>query len=349
MHPALILAVSAALSVATAQAADLVAARPGLMCHSKAALSRLTLPDGDSRTHLPDPAPADERLADTGGCYDLDGSAQRVTVIKAFHNTSIVSTAVAGAGPSDATTFVVPNVDFEPADAPGSAPGPAAPHPGPTPPGYAVAERMPVGGAASDDLVLLLDRRLTPDLRHAMWEQTSVVGDVMDAHDPRQAEFKARPVLNAQLRLMSRDGTVLDTLRTGYPLAEVKPAPIHGLPAPLFEFTDDESAGFGGFSGPATLLLTPSTTALRPVAFVSDSDGTRETLVLASTLHAGWTIVPSRQGGPDEIEAAYCPGGGTSHLFLLTYRFRDGAWHEARRTGEACGDLEAMPPPDDFP
>jgi hypothetical protein len=343
MRLALLAAIGAVLSIAAAQAEDLVATRPGVMCHSAAALAKLTLPGGDSRTHLPNPSAADQKLAESGGCSDIL-LGQHVTVLQAFHNTSIVRDRVAGNA-----TLVVPNIDFEPADATGPRPLSTEPDGAAIPAGYRVAQRLPIGGPGSNALVVLIDRRLTPDLRKAMWHHSAYVSDALDDTDPRQAEFKLHPVLDAQLRLVSPDGNVLDELKTSYPLAEVETAPIRGLPFPVFQFSVDESAGFGGFSGPETLLLTPTSTQLRPMDFVSDKDGTADTLGLPDTLHAGWVIVPGRQAGVDEIEVADCPGGDDGHLQLYTYRFRDGRWHQAERTGDACGDLEVMPPRSAFP
>jgi hypothetical protein len=342
MRIALLAALAAAASISAAQAEDLVATRPGLMCQSTAALARLTLPGGDSRTHLPHPAAADQQLADTGGCYDL-WLGERVTVIEAFHNTSIVVT-----GTEDPTHRVIPNIDFEPADATG--PAPRSTEPGAAiPAGYRAVQRVPVGGRASDTLVVLLDRRLTADLRKEMWHKTSDVSMALDPKDPRQAVFQRRPVLNAQLRLVSPEGTVLDELETSYPLAEVRTAPIHGLPYPVFQFSVDESAASGGFSGPATLLLTPASTQLRPMAFVPDGDQRPETLVLIEAERDVWAVAPAPQGGPGEIEEAFCPAASAPHLLLFTYRFRGGRWHQARRIGDACNVIEAMPPRTAFP
>ena len=100
---------------------------------------------------------------------------------------------------------------------------------------------------------------------------------------------------------------------------------MRGPPTPTFLFTVDMSAGWGGFSGPATWLLTPATTQLAPVPFVPEGKGKGGEIGLASTLHAGWRIVPPRRGGSEEIESAYCPGGAeVAALTLGTYRFHDG-------------------------
>jgi hypothetical protein len=298
---------------------------------------------GRRQPHPPAPSGcADQQLAGTGGCYDL-WLGERVTVIKAFHNTSIVVT-----GTEDTTNRVIPNIDFEPAD--GTGPAPLSTEPGAAvPAGYRVAQRVVIAGRASDALVVLLDRRLTADLRKAMWGTTSDVGMALAPTDPRQAVFQRRPVLNAQLRLVSPHGTVLDELKTSYPLAEVGEAPIRGLPYSVFQFSVDESAGFGGFSGPATLLLTPTSTQLRPMAFVSESDPRPETLVLIEAGRDLWKVAPAPQGGPDGIDEAFCPAGSAPRLLLFTYRFHDGRWHQARRTGDACNVIEAIPPRTAFP
>ncbi|MDP9097272.1 MAG: hypothetical protein M3N26_12095, partial [Pseudomonadota bacterium] len=59
-----------------ASAADLIAIRPGLMCVSTDALARLTLPSGESRTHVPAPRPNDLRVAAAGGCIDIPPGAR---------------------------------------------------------------------------------------------------------------------------------------------------------------------------------------------------------------------------------------------------------------------------------
>lgn len=118
---AILLLAAAAVPPKAALAGALVAVRPGLMCSSPDALSRLTLPGGAGRTAAPDATPEDFEAKQQGGCIDIPPGA-RVAVQAARRQTSIVLFD-AGDG-RGARAFVVPNVDFSPA-----APLPAAPPP----------------------------------------------------------------------------------------------------------------------------------------------------------------------------------------------------------------------------
>ena len=342
MRDAVVFGAVLMLAAGGARGEALVATRPGVMCRSADVLGRLTLPNGDSRTHAAVRRPEDVALAESGGCIDIPPGA-RVTVRQAFRNTSIV-----GYGAPDGPPYVVPNIDFA-AAGPGAAAGtPDAPA-GAMPAGYAVVQRMPVAGAEPDTLVLLEDRRLTPRVRDKLWGGGDVTL-VFEPTDPIVADVKRRPLLNARLQLLSPTGAVLAERKEEYPLAKIEAAPIHGLPTPAVLFTVDMSVGWGGFHGPATWLLTPATTQLTPLQFVPEGKGKGGEIGLAATLHALWQIVPARRGGPEEIESVYCPGGDEVQVLTLwTYRFHDGQWHRAERRGGECGDLEVMPPRSAFP
>ena len=343
MRATLVFAATLMLVCGAAKGQELVAIRPGVMCRSADVLGKLTLPSGDSRTHAAS-RPEDMALAASGGCIDIPPDA-RVTVRQPFRNTSIVSY-----GGPDAPPYVVPNIDFQPdgsAHATGTAP-PAAAR-GAAPVGFSVVQPLPVASPGSPRLVLLEDRRLTLRLREELWGKGDV-DIVLDEHDPLVTEVKRRPLLNARLQLLSFAGAVVAETRTEHPLAKVEVAPIHGLPAPAVVFTVDESVGMGGFNGPSTTLLSPTTTQLAPVQSVSEGNGKVSDIQLASTMHTGWRIVPARHGGPEEIESAYCPGGSEVQMLSLeTYRFHDGQWHRAERRGGACEDLETMPSRSAFP
>ena len=82
------------------------------MCASPQALSRLTLPDGSSRTASQTARGADLATKQAGGCLDIPAGAT-VSVVTARKNTSIV-TFDAGDG-RGSRSFVVPNIDFAPA------------------------------------------------------------------------------------------------------------------------------------------------------------------------------------------------------------------------------------------
>ena len=125
-------------------AADLMSVRPGLMCASKEALARLTLPNGDSRTHGPGARASDLQAAAAGGCIDIPRGA-RVAVQQGFRNTSVVT--------YSGETLVVPNIDFAPA---GSGGGGGAPR-------LTATTRLEAGDGGT--LVLFEDSRITPRVR----------------------------------------------------------------------------------------------------------------------------------------------------------------------------------------
>lgn len=102
---------AAAVFPKAALADVLVAVRPGLMCSSPEALSRLTLPGGIDRTAAPGATPEDFEAKQQGGCTAIPPGA-RVAVQAARRQTStVLFDAGDGRG---ARTFVVPNIDFSP-------------------------------------------------------------------------------------------------------------------------------------------------------------------------------------------------------------------------------------------
>ena len=193
--------------------------------------------------------------------------------------------------------------------------------------------------------MVLEDGRLTPALRERLWG-TGDPDVAFGPHDPLLAQLTRQPLLPARLQLLSPMGQVLaETREKDYPLAKVKPAPIHGLPVPMIFYTVDMSAGLGGFSGPAATALTPTTQALAPVHDIPERGGKPEILGFMSTLHHQWAIVPARRGGPEEIEDARCDRTTSDgRLILIVHHFHDGQWHRAERNAGACDDAEVMPP-----
>ncbi len=321
-------------SSGSALAQQLIATRPGLMCASTDALGRLTLPNGDSRTHALGPRPDDLAAASAGGCIDIPPGA-RVQVQQAFRNTSRVVYAGPGA-PADGL-MTIPNIDFRP-DTDTASPAAAIL----VPPGLAIAQHVAAGGGKT--LVLLQDARLTPAIRRAM---ESSGGEPVMAFPDRGAlynEFTARPIRNGQLLLLSGEGQVIGRRPFAYPFATIKPAPLHGMSAPTFLFEIDESAGTGS-TGPVTELLAPVQQGLDPVQAAGDRGGRPGPIRLSATIVAMWRIVPARSGGTEEIEEATCgrDANGSGTLYLRTYRFHDGRWTFAARSGGECGELEVFP------
>lgn len=312
---------------AAAMAADLVAIRPGVACRSPEALARLTLPDGESRSHAVAPAGADLAAAKAGGCIDLRPGTI-LALGTARRNTSIVTSGMAS-GP-----LVVPNVDVEPV-AQGTRPAGG---------GLVVTAHLPTGDGRA--LEVLEDERITPDLRHAMWGSADDPAMLLDPADPRLAALHARPLLPARLRLVDPAGTVVAQTGLDQPLAMVAPAPLDGLPAPAFLLTVDESAGFGSYSGPGTTLLVPERQGLAPLQ-ATGADGRPSVIELARTLKTTWRIVPPRTGRTQEIEFAACRPAGSRPDFTTTYstyRYRDGGWQVASRATPGLTEFDGPAP-----
>jgi hypothetical protein len=330
-----------------ARADDLIAMHPGVMCASADALARLTLPDGDSRTHAAAPEPQTLSVAASGGCIDIKPGIT-VTVQKAFKNTSVVT--YRGAGVQTDQTFVIPNIDFVAAtgertqtaaqvsvppstQASVQTPARATPQPiassAPTAPtlapGYRVAQRVPTADRAGTVLEILEDARITPELQKTLWGTGAGADGLPDG-------VSHAPLLNAQVQLVSAADTVLASRKLDYPLATLEPAPLHGLPSPAWFLTDDETAPMGSYSGPATEMLVPSHSGLEPVGYES-AQGEATPLVLARTGKADWRVVSPRSGTTEEIEAAFCTPADAGNFVTTyrTYRFVDGKWQAASR------------------
>ncbi len=314
-----------------ARADEWVAAKPGVMCASADALGRLTLPNGDSRTHRAVPTAADLATASAGGCVDI-AVGQHVTTVETYRNTSVAL--VGGA------RLTIPNVDFDPATASASN--------APVLTGYRVASHLAID--SGNAIEVLVDSRISPQLAEQMWNTSDDPGFVLPEGDPRAAAFTKSPPRPAQVRLVDASGGVLAQQLEDEPLARVTVAKWHGLTAPTYLLTVDHSIGMGSYAGPSTTLLTPSVTALSPVTYAG-AHGRSGILTLASTLKTGWQVVHGRAGGPDEIEQALCRPGTKDDFTITyqTYRLVDGSWQMAERQVPGFWENESFPPRSSFP
>ncbi len=337
MRPIAWLLIWAAPAIAAslpAVADDLVAVRPGVLCASAAALASLTLPGGDSRTHVPSPRPQDLATARRGGCNDVV-LGHLVEVRAAHRNSSVVTS------PGSSDPLFAPNVDFQPlADVP-------------SPPawdGFVRTQHVATGAADGSALVVLEDARLTPDLRRMMWGVAEDPEFVLDQHDQRLAGFKTRPLRPARLLLVDAQGGVLQVRQLMELQAIVWPAPLLGLPAPGFMLTVDDSIGMGSYAGRVTTLLLPSLHGLDPETAAS-ADGARTPIELGDTLKTSWTIVPSG-GGAGAIELVACRPTGSAADFVTTYstyRLAGDGWRVASRRQDGIWEDDTFPSRAAFP
>jgi hypothetical protein len=155
--PWVIAAAGLALLYQSSGPADLVAIKPGVMCISAQAVAKLTLPNGDSRTHEPIVLPEDLVVAASGGCVDIPLGVR----FTAHH--SLGTTSAVDYGPSTLRLFVVPNIDLRSVPAlPKGAAARSVISPPSVPPDRVVTERLPVDGIGRDVLVMREDERATP-------------------------------------------------------------------------------------------------------------------------------------------------------------------------------------------
>ena len=322
----------AGLVALPALADELVATKPGVMCASAEALARLTLPNGDSRTHAPNPAAADVALAAAGGCVDIKPGA-RATVLETYRNTTVATV--------DGAKLTIPNADFQPATAGGVS----------SRDGYTATSRVAVNGPEGPVAVEVLeDARISASLRKAMWAVSDDPSFVLP-DSPLAAQFTRRPPLNAKVRLVDAGGTVTAEQLLERPLATVALAPLHGLPWQPVWLTVDYSIGMGSDAGPITTLLLPAGQKLDPATYAGPH-GQSGPIRLASTLKTAWCIVPGWTGGPEELEEIACrpDDGGDFTTSLATYRYAGGGWQLAVRKKAGWWESdEVFPPRSAFP
>jgi hypothetical protein len=340
-YASLVFAAFGIAAIASPAAADeLVARKPGIMCKSSEILGKLTLNDGDSRTHVHPVRSDDLAAASAGGCIDIPPGAV-VSLQQAYRNTSVVLYPSARGD-----VYTVPNVDFARAnDAEESTTSPKG-----IPTGYRVAEQISAGEPDGVTFVILEDSRITPSMRKQMWSQTDDPDILFDPGSPQAREFAQHPFRNARLRLMDPSGAIAAEKAFTEPLAEIKPASLRGMPAPTFFLTVDYSTGAGGFSGPDTMILVPSAAKLEPLHYLSDYERKSVEINLGQTLHAGWKVVRGRSGA-DEIEVVGCRGNGGSQSVSVyeTLRLQGGQWVGRSRQQPECEEIEVFPDRKNFP
>src|SRR5882724_4850066 len=97
-------------------------------------------------------------------------------------------------------------------------------------------------GGIDGALQLLQDARLTPSLRKQLWGSGEASSDGVTFQ-------------NAAIRTVSPDGKTLESEVLERPLATLESVHLYGDSRTTYLITVDYSAGFGSYSGPATLLL----------------------------------------------------------------------------------------------
>jgi hypothetical protein len=222
--------------------------------------------------------------------------------------------------------------------------------------GYQTVQSLAVAGGS---IQILEDARLTRSLASRMWKTAVDPVLVLGEDTPEAKTFETKPLRPARLRQIDRSGAVvLDIIPNEQaPIARLEERRLGPPSAPIYLITTDDSAGFGSYSGLATMLYAVQAGRLAPVR-ATGSDGRAEAVVLVDTLKSGWKII-DRYPAHTLIEQVLCRPDfrhektGQDLPFVLTYiTYRSDArgWRMAKRTMPGFWENEgAWPALSNFP
>jgi hypothetical protein len=219
------------------------------------------------------------------------------------------------------------------------------------PPGYVVGGRIalkPAKDGFEGAVELLTDGRIVPAQAGALM-QFYFVGDALaDARLARLVELG--PLMPAILRLLDRQGAVLDQRELESPFAKLEPA---AGPRALGDHAalSITRGGFGSVLEEMTAFLAFRGGGIRPAVFADPQSGETGTLELARGAKTDWRADPKIQNG-DLLQVVCKPGSGAESGFVerfLRYRPEGGRW--TRMVSERLGycEWEDFPPLEAFP
>jgi hypothetical protein len=148
----------------------------------------------------------------------------------------------------------------------------------------------------SGTLQLLLDTRLTAPVREELWG----VGDWSLVLAPESATYKAfanRPPINALLRVVDVNGSVVSKRELERPLAKLEEWDSVSSRNRWFLLTEDLSAGFGSYSGRATNLVEVKRGSIHEVEALDSDSHRKERFRLMKALRSDWRITRRDSGG----------------------------------------------------
>lgn len=203
----------------------------------------------------------------------------------------------------------------------------------------------------SGRLQLMVDARLSSDLRKKMWAN----GDwssVLVQNDPLYTSFTATPPRKAELRIVDDRGDVLASESLEKPLARIGPEKSKDDEKTLF-VTVDYSVGWGSYAGPTTFPLRIDGPNLQWVQATDVRSKRTEKIALVKTLKSDWRF--SLFGTSQDILAFYCrPAESGENDFVLHYvRYHFDStrgWLKYERVQNGFWESdEPFPPRTDFP
>jgi hypothetical protein len=203
----------------------------------------------------------------------------------------------------------------------------------------------------SGRLQLMVDARLSPDLRQQMWGY----GDwpfVLSSNNPLFTSFTASPPRNADLRIVDAQGHVLVSESLERPLARIGPKGSKDDGKTLF-ITVDYSVGWGSYAGLTTFLLRIDGAKFQWVQATDVRAKQTEKISLVKTLKSDWKFSPF--GTSQDILSFYCRpaevGEDDFVLHYVRYHFdRTRGWLKYERVRKGFWESDQpFPPRTDFP
>lgn len=217
---------------------------------------------------------------------------------------------------------------------------------------YAVSQSFPLHQATeglAGTLQLLMDSRLTPDVRGEMWGK----GDwsvVLSPDAKLFQEFSKVPPAYAKLQIRSEAGQLVSERILGVALAQIQEVNFDGENNRTFLLTVDSSVGFGSDAGLETTLLQIHDGTFRGV--FAEAEGTRksEPFRLVKTLKADWKMVSSSEK-PEILSFSCRPAqDGSFVVVYVRYYFERGEWFAKQRERPGFWESDqGFPPRSEFP
>ena len=210
-------------------------------------------------------------------------------------------------------------------------------------------------------IAIFEDARISEDLREAMWGSFNHPLMALDKDDDddkaEYAEFSKKNAADADLRLVSSNGSVEDHLPLGNPLADVNLIDLGATAAPIFAVTSDGHIGMGPYTGFVTTFVSVIDGKLKKVESVNDDTNETAVISLTNSLWNHWEVVGA--AGAKEIIYMHCfpnfgaDGGDPNKRIAITYstfRYDEGHWHVKSREASQRGcPEEEMPDRVEFP
>lgn len=221
---------------------------------------------------------------------------------------------------------------------------------------------LKVAGFGIDGAIAVFeDARISEDLREAMWGSFNHPLNVLDKDDDddkeEYAEFSKKNAAGADLRLVSSNGSVMDRLPLGNPLADVNLIDLGATAVPVFAVTSDGHIGMGPHTGFTTTFVSVVDGKLKKIESINDDTNEAAVISLTESLWNHWKVVGSAD--VKEIISMHCfpnfgaDGGDPAKRIAITYstfRYDDGRWHiKSREASQPGCPEEEMPDRTEFP